>query len=435
MFFLYELIIVVSYLINGILGLLSFLSISIIILMKKKSITIEEKIIDLMILSLPLHSISIIGDKMHHILSWPIIMILIILIYNIRIIIKNKIKISTSTKIMMIICIFLLLISNLKNPNKLKGIIEICQILIMVIPIITTYISKDIIIKKISKNYINNTLDKIESVILAVCLGTLIQYIVYQCTGNILGRISFFYKREVFDLFFKAFSVLSIFLGLGIIIATTKLIKKFSVVELIKIIFFVMVIGINSSRTGLIAAIITIFIMFSSKIFNLEKKQKIFLYGILAISAIISIIYIIQFRGELGNIFSGNERMDTYKYGIDLLKSDIRILLLGNGLDYSIYNNMLPHNSILETLVCCGLIFTSITIFGIIRLIKYIKTTKYKFLIFHIIIASMFITCFQGNPFTTIIIILAIIDESFYCKKGVENDKKRRFDNNSCTNI
>ena len=45
MFFLYELIIVVSYLINGILGLLSFLSISIIILMKKKSITIEEKII------------------------------------------------------------------------------------------------------------------------------------------------------------------------------------------------------------------------------------------------------------------------------------------------------------------------------------------------------------------------------------------------------
>lgn len=421
MFFLFELIIVLSYLVNGLLGLLLFLIISTKILLEKK-LNLYEKIIDLVILSLPLHSISVIGDKMHHIISWPIIMITVILIYNSITIIKNKIKPKKISNILLIICVLILLITNLINPNKFKGIIEISQILIMALPIITTYMCKDVITKKISENYIKKTLDKIEDVILAVGLGTLFQYIVYRGTGNILGKITFFYERDVFDLFFKAFSVLSIFLGLGIIIATSKLIKKFKFVELFKIVFFIIVIGINSSRTGLISSIITIFIMFSSKSFKLSQKKRIVLYTTLVLGAIVSTLYIIQFRGELTNIFSGNERMDTYKYGIDLLVSNVRIFLFGNGLDYSVYNNMLPHNSILESLVCCGIIFTTIMVFGIIYLLKNLKHTKYKFLIYHILVSSMFITCFQGNPFTTIIIILAILDETFYCKRGENNE-------------
>ncbi len=429
MFFLYELIIVITYLLNGYLGFIAFIGIAAHIFLKNQKKYVET-IIDLLILSLPLHSISIFGTYINHIFSWPIILLTFISFYNINTIIKKHIKFSMLSLALFIISCVILFISNILMGDFSIGLIKICQILLMAIPIITTFLCKNEIILEVNSDYWEKIIYKIKNVILAVAIGVLIQYIFYNLFNINLGNITIFPNREIYDLFFYAYSVLSLFLSLGIIILTNNLLKNFKLIDLLQIFIILIAIILNSSRTGLMSGIITIFIMLNIKIKNIKKKQKLFFnIGFLAIAIGVVFIFLLH-RNELTNFFDNNARFSTYGHGLELIFTSIKVFFLGNGLNTNNYIEILPHNLILETWVTCGILFTAIVMFAIVYLLYYLKNTQYKFLIYDILIGSMFITCFQGNPFTTILCMLAIIDQ-----KIITKDKQIKTNSNINSNI
>lgn len=434
MFFLYELIIVITYLLNGYLGFISFIGIATHIFFKNQK-KYFETIIDLLILSLPLHSISILGTYVNHIFSWPIILLTFISFYNINTIIKRHIKCSILSLTLFIISCVILFISNMLMGDFSIGLIKICQILLMAIPIITTFLCKNEIILEVNSDYWEKIIYKIKDVILAVAIGVLIQYIFYNLFYINLGNITIFPNRKIYDLFFYAYSVLSLFLSLGIIILANSLLKSFKLIDLLQIFIILIAIILNSSRTGLMSGIITIFIMLNIKIKNIKKKRKLFFnIGFLAIAIGIVFIFLLH-RNELTNFFDNNARFSTYGNGLELIFTNIKVFFIGNGLNINNYIEILPHNFILETWVTCGILFTVIVMFAIVYLLYNLKNTQYKFLIYDILIGSMFITCFQGNPFTTILCMLAIIDQKIIIKDKQIKANSNILENNDSNSI
>ncbi len=414
MYIMFEILLIMSYLINDYLGLLtSIIIFPIVILNNKKNI--YKSFMDVLILSLPLYSLSIIGDKLNHAFSWTLIMLLILSIYNLILIIKERKKINIKDLILFLLGLALLLISNTRS-FPIYGILEVGQVLMMIIPIVTTYMCKDLIAKKINKKEFNNYILKIEDIITGTAICTMVQCILYSTLNIHLGKISIYTNRIVFDLFFKAYSVLSLFISIGIVIAIIELIsslkkRKINYDQIIRIIIFIIAIVLNSSRTGLIAGIITTFIIINSKHINLESKKKKKLNLIFIALAILGISLISLTRKDMSNIFSDNERKKTYIYGISLITKSPINTLLGNGLSTKNYDHIMPHNFILETLTTSGIFVTTLVCIYLTKFLLYIKTTNYRFIIYCILIGSMFITCFYGNPFTTVYMILAIIDE------------------------
>ena len=403
-------IIIISYLINDYLGY-ACSTLIFVMLLREKNCSLIEKIINMLIISMPLHSISIFGEKANHMLSWPIIFLSIITIYNMIVIMKYKIKIPIKIIILSIVGLILLVISNVRF-NILTGLIEIIQILIMALPILTTYICKNKL--NIKKEFINGLLKKIEEIILATAIGVIFQFTLYKIFSISTGNITLFPNREVYDLFFKAYSVLSLYLGIGIVIKVIKMIKKINIVDVIEVLLIIVAIIINSSRTGLLAAILTILVLVNIKV---KGRKRIIIDISIVTMSLIAFIILTYTRKDITNFFNSNSRFETYEYGIKLTLKSIESFLLGNGLDLNNYHEIIPHNFIIETITMCGIPFALLIIYSITKLLLYIKKTDYRFIIYHILISSMFITCFQGNPFTTILIIIAIISEMTEDKK------------------
>lgn len=414
MYIIFEILLIMSYLLNDYLGFaMSIIIFSLLIYKNKKNI--YKNFADILVLSLPLYSLSIVGDKINHAFSWILIMLLILSIYNFFLIIKERKTISKKSFALLLLGIVLLIISNVRT-FPVYGLIEVGQVLMMIIPIITTCMCKDIITKKINKKDFNNVIKRIEDVIIATAICTIIQCIAYYVLNMSIGKISIYPNRIIFDLFFKAYSVLSLFIGIGIIIAVIRIIKslqerKIEYTEICKLIVFIIAIVINSSRTGIIAAIITTLIILNSKIVKLESRKKIEITLVFIAIALISIELISLTRKDMSNIFSDNERRETYMYGINLIAKNPINIFIGNGLSTKNYDHIMPHNFILETITTSGIIVTILVSLYLTKLLLYLKNTNYRFIIYCILIGSMFITCFYGNPFTTVYIILAILDE------------------------
>ena len=252
MYIIFEILLIMSYLLNDYLGFaMSIIIFSLLIYKNKKNI--YKNFADILVLSLPLYSLSIVGDKINHAFSWILIMLLILSIYNFFLIIKERKTISKKSFALLLLGIVLLIISNVRT-FPVYGLIEVGQVLMMIIPIITTCICKDIITKKINKKDFNNVIKRIEDVIIATAICTIIQCIAYYVLNMSIGKISIYPNRIIFDLFFKAYSVLSLFIGIGIIIAVIRIIKslqerKIEYTEICKLIVFIIAIVINSSRT------------------------------------------------------------------------------------------------------------------------------------------------------------------------------------------
>ena len=427
MFFWSELIIIISYLFNDYLGFFTYIVFSIFIMLNSKR-TIFNRIISLLILSMPLHSISIIGYKLNHIFSWPIIFLTIISLLNISTIIKKRIKLNRMSVITLIIGTLILIISNYNSG--VTGCIKIVQIMLMVIPAYTTFVCRKDLIKDINEKFQSEMINKLVSIFLATAIGVIAQYILYTYFNIKLGQITIFSGRSVFDLLFNAYSVLSLFLGLGIVLIFRKLLEKVNLLDIIKIVVLFIAIIVNSSRTGLVAAIIAIFLMINSRGLKLSMNRKIVFYIIYIILSTLGVLYALKSRSELSNFFYDNGRMETYKYGLNMFICNFKIFFIGNGLDLTTYQEVMPHNFIIETLVTCGIIITIMTLKAIAKFLKFIKSSKLKFLFWTILIGSLFITCFQGNPFTTIIMIITILDQTFINERK-NNERKEIIYNNS----
>lgn len=428
MFLLGELVILISYLANGFVGFIAtIIFFGIITINEGKNK--EEKILNLLILSLPLHSISILGEKLNHAFSWPIILLSILLINNIYTILKNKIAIKKGYIIGFLLFCIVLALSNYRF-DFINSTREIGQLMIMCLPILTTFICKEQYTLKLNEGYFKRGLLKIESVIVATAIATIYQFAMYKFGNLNLGEITIFSNRTIYDLIFKGYSVLSLFLSLGVIIVINDIIEliierkiksKNFIEEVLKLIIIVAAIFINTSRTGILAAIFTTFILMCNFLKVMTKKQRKVTIVLFIIASALLIMFFSLSRKDM-TFFNDNGRLLTYKNALTFTFESPINFILGCGLYEGNYSHMSPHNFILELMTTSGIIITTTLLYLIYKLITFIKDSKYRYLCYNILIGSMFITSFQGNPFTTIIGIFAILDQTSMLKKEKEND-------------
>ena len=389
-----------------------------------------NKIIKCMILSAPIYGISILGDKLNHLISFSMLFIVGYSIYIFKLLYENNKKnLLKLINISLPIIIILLIGSFFTINDKITGILRIVQTLIVIIPIIGTFYAKKNI--KFDKNTLIDFELYFNHSISATVLLIIFQCVMHKTFGISLGYIFAYTHRVIYNGLCNAASVISIFIGQGIIYNYYKIINgKFKKEYLFRILLFLVGIIINTSRTGIVGAVIVCFIMTLKKANiknNTTKNKKIVflpIIGFIAISLLYFMLASKLGRNELTNAFSLNGRLETYEYGFSKIFSTASTFIFGNGLDPSIYyDGHLPHNIFIESLMEIGIIGTLLITFVYSKILLRIKNTLGKYYFINIIICCMFITGFLSIQMYTIIFIYSIIMD---CVIKQESTKKKR---------
>jgi len=417
MYFVVELMILMGYLMDNKSGMILSFLLYISIFLKKKY-TYLEKLLIALIFSLPTFNVGFMGESQHHVFSWTVIFIAFLLLYLIYNYFKKKVKISLYKVLISLIMLGIIFINCFFEVNVSYAIFKWCQICIMLLPLLMVYDQRNYLMERITHDN-GHFVSFINTSILATAMGLFLQYILYERLSIIVGHWTFYHNRTVVDFIFNGYSVLSLFLSLGVIINVKRFYKKSNLRELINIIICTAAIVINSSRTGMAVAItISIMIVLMEGL----KTKKNLIITILVIPILIITLFFasdlqIQNR-EIQGMFDDNGRMQTYNYGIRVLTTNYKSFLFGSGIATENYTETIPHNFILETLVGTGIVVTSIIIMLVIALLKYINKYEDKYIIYGIFLGSMFITNFPGNMFATVYIILSILIRAKEERKG-----------------
>lgn len=401
MYTVLSLSVIIGYMINDMLGLTLSIIMYAIMLLKKSSGSIGNRLMICLILSLPCSYISILGANKTHIYSWYNIFAVIYLFYLLRKIILNNIIISDKILIFSEVFLLLFIVSNI-GEYSVDKVIKIGQYIMFFLLVIMSYIvNRDKHINTDADKYI----DVLKQVILSISLGILTQWCLYEFYKYEVGYSTAFFKRTTYDLFFKGYSVASIIIGIGVIVSFQELIKKFTIKNVLYLIICLLSIVINTSRTGLICSILICCLMIIY-----SRKQYDYFYKIFLVSMMFIIFgYFIKewesVRSSI-NLLNDNGRFVLIKHAIDFIFSDIRVFLLGIGLSSQKYEYVFPHNLVIESVLQVGILNTIVILGMIFTLFKNIKVIEYKYYLMYIILCSMLITAFVSGTYNCIILMI-----------------------------
>ena len=409
MFIILEILVITAYLFSDMLGLLMAVIMFASIWLNKKY-NLLNKIVISLILSVPIFQIGFLGKEMHHLSSWYMIFLIILIIYLFNNLIKKEIMFSKLPLLLVSIALGILIINNLVSKYCMENLIEYVQIILMVIPILIVYQQRKYLNLQIDEQTKETWIKFTNISIISVAIGTLIQYVIYNTTGTITGSITVYNSRTIYDLLFKGASVLSMYLGIGIVLNMSLFLENHKLKNILAIFICMVGIVINSSRTGLISATIVCVLIIGIKS---KKSMKN-----LVISAFVCIVGIFAFyiaaqsilqNRVVDGLLGDNGRFDTYIHGLETFFCSGKNALFGIGLSSMNYDFTFPHNFILQTMLTMGGIVTIIWIVLIGYILKYVNKTDFRYILWHIFISSMLITSFQDMSFITLFIILAIL--------------------------
>lgn len=397
-----------AYMFSGILGFIISL-IMFLYIWNKKKYNLFIKLIISLILSVPIFQTSIIGESLPHIFSWFMIFLIILIMYLLINAIKNKIKFSNISLILVIIALAIVFINSIRGEYYVSNLVKFLQLLLMVVPIFLYYQQR-----KFFSNYMSddlkNELEKIINIsIISTAIAVLVEYIVFTRLGIRVGNITLFPGRTTYDYLFQGYSVLSIYLGIGVVLNFNILMRKIKIKNIIMILICLVAIVINSSRTGLISAMAICAVIL---LLNAFKSVKQLLLSLIIIIIGISMCFIIM--GEMlenrsgDNLLDDNGRFEGYVQSIETSTKSIENLTLGIGLAPQNYEYTQPHNFIIQTILTMGIIVTFIWIICIIKILRDIRESNFKFVIWYILLSSMLVTGFQEMSFITLYIILSM---------------------------
>ena len=388
----------------------------------QKNTSKYETLFNLLILSTPLFSISILGANLHHMFSWIYIFLLIYLILLVRDLAKGKYCLKKNF-LLIIIFLIILFVQSIIGNFVLSNIMEFIQITIMILPIALTYYAKDYIKTLLPKDFSSKFVNSIGNVIFATALAVIIQCGLYTYKGIMIGNINFFAQRIVFDAVFSGFSILSIFLGVGVVIYMYQLLKYKKFNSLFKLAVIAVALFFNSSRTGIVASALAIGLWIIKNSFSKGKinfKNLMFLL-IFVIASFFLLYQLFMVRGD-DSIFAGSGRIEGYHQAWDFTISSPIYFLFGNGLAASNYNFTLPHNFILQTLMCSGIFMLVYSLIFVYKLIKVTSDDIFKYIIIAILIGGLLTTDFYANTFFTVFAVIGLICNSL--NGGEKNEEK-----------
>lgn len=391
-------------------------------LCKERKIIIT--LINLVIINLPITSISILGIDYESLpVTWFMIFITITGCYSLLFG-----KISANLIILVIVSIIYLFILLIIKNYKLDAINQLITIILFFFSFTIGDYSRRIII---NKTKVKHLYDLYLIVCFAFSFQIILQYIYISRTNQIIGYYTLLGgNRKCFGGLFMDFSFASVYLSTGsILIGKELLIKKITISNIFKISIIVLATLITSARTGLYAFIIIMTIL----IFINLKKLRIYILPLLLIGSIfltLGLNRMLENRGGT-SIFDGSGRLEGYIGMIPYIKNNIW-LGIGMGINNlkKITNLGLPHNFYIQYLTQIGLIGTILLQLFMLLIFK-LKNKEHVFVFCLIFISSMAIPDILNSKYIIVIIILICLDNPVKKEGNVKNLDSIDYDQSS----
>lgn len=375
----------------------------------------------LLIVAMPLSFVGVMGTSMHQTFSWYNIFLVVYMVY----IICSKNRFSTLALLGIGVVFLILTFGLIWSDDMGADVVEILQVMMMLIPMVASFQYNNVNRHKLTDVF--DLLILYSNVCVASALANLVQYFAYNRIGLSLGLIEQTgLTRTHFNLFFKGFSVLPIFLGIGFIMLFTKSMwSKMKLLDVLNmvIIFFAMI--INSSRTGLFCVCIVGGLIFI-KSFSKKIKMKYLLIAIICIPIAIWGIDFIMAQRTDASFLDDNGRLETYVEGVRVWLQSIRTFFIGGGFGEGGFweSKEEPHNLIIQTLAQCGIIVTIIILLFFCSYFKANKGNKFIFVPLYIFLSGMLITDFYANAFSCIAFIVVDMFRTAYHENEVSTREK-----------
>lgn len=360
-----------------------------------------NKMICLMIFSIPLSYVNVFGGSYSLLpLSWfHIFTLLTLIIIIIKILKHNKLENINLLYfgIFIIILGFLLMIF---SPNIVDAFKQYLNIVLFIMLVTFASVTSSFIKLKlnlISDMYILTTV--ISS------LFTLIQSYLYNYQSIQFGFIDLMgASRVAFGFIFTDYSFFSLFLITGATLILFKTNKNF-----MDFIFLIIILAgalVTSARTGIISLMILFSIVVLINLLKLKIKGFFQLLIFTAFS-LLAFYLLLKVRGN--QLYNDSGRLSGYTDAYQIfLESPFTGIGLGVSSYLSITGKTIPHNLISQLLVQTGIIFTFLVMIFIFMIIfhSFKINNEFKYGLYIVLIGSMFIPDILNSRFIIIMSFL-----------------------------
>lgn len=422
-FFILECVLIIACMLRSVAVSLFAWAVIVILSFYKKENWVDFWI-RVLILSLPISYLTIISftgeSKIFKWYNFAILGLNLTILFKM---IKEKARVNKITLYVLLLVLFIQLGRNLLSSNYTHLFAELVQEYFTVITVwmFCQYIRMEhrndtnlgLMCEKWTSLYLDATLAS------GICV--VIQRLVYILTGIIIGFAKIGERRQIFDMTFTGFSVLSVFLGGGMVIAVNNLLHgKQKLLSFIQFIFLAFACVVNSSRSGLIASIAIIILMLFLSLKKRGTAKRTLLFGIPIIGGMVfSLIYLMQTRTSLQTVglLAANGRLDLIDEAVSIMTSDLFNFLFGVGINgqYTLGISS-QHNMFLEMWVLNGTILFIPFVLTVFMILWTTRHRKNRFLLWQLLLAHQFYSSFFATTFVPVVLILtfsSFVDDKF----------------------
>lgn len=410
-----ELLLIISYLYKQMVFGIIIWCIIVAILYKKRKNRLDL-LIKCLIASVPISYLEITCEVGYHIFKIYNFIILLLILYLLNVIHKAHMTVNKSILLASIGILSTQLIRTLFCTDLPSAFIELIQeyITVFTIGLFAIYIINVHKFTNVHFN-VNEWLDLYYYTTVSASLGVIYQFLIYNTSGTRIGYTTIWLGRQVFDLLFTGYSVLTVYIGGGIIIAISKLLKgDTAIFHLFSLTITGFACAINSSRSGLLSAILIVLIMFVVALLKKKTIRYALLYGAPVFFLMAYLVsFLIRHRQSLqgGSLFFANNRDVVAHYAFEQMFNNALYFLFGKGINSPKIEGVSQHNMFLEMWTLNGTIFLLAFVVVVIAIVYKTKNKKERYLLWHILIAHQFISSLFASTFIVPILLIVLCSE------------------------
>ena len=377
--------------------------------------------IQLLLLTMPLYMTPILPG-LPAVASWTTLLLLIVSITLLRGGSLPKPLVAYAAGLFAYISI----IGAIIQTGGIEGLYYTFQIILFVAPIFIAHQNRRIIPEIVEPNFSVKLYKMLAGVIAGTSLAVIVQWFLHVQAGTIIGNVSVFNSRTVYDLTIPAFSVLSAILAIGIALGPTLWRNGSPLAGVLLPILASTAILINSSRTGLFAGV---FALVLSVLFPPKGASRFAArLGIIPVIGAFVILY--QVVMSLPRFQDGMELTDDngrFQYLLEAwhvyVEDPINWII---GVGYGADSGPSAHNSIVETLTRSGFVATFVLILGLVFLLQYLRGTEFLYPVVTLFAGSMAFSGFYAVKAFTVVALVSVVclaAESVNSKNTTGNPK------------
>lgn len=401
----------IAFLINSRVGALLLLFAVVYYMFATKG-SIYERILSIIMYSVPYYSFSIFGDRQR--LSLCIVAVLVLCVFlSINLSLRDlRIRMETAYKFLLFL-VFVIAYSTsvlLGSQTTKETVFITYQLVVLAYFICLLSEAKDKELSDINKK---NLLKLFIRGICASAITLYIQYGAYKIFDINLGQVyEYNSNRVIFNLYFNAKSVLSLYLAIGMLYFFIRYINENKIRNLIWSAIFVGGVLINNSRTGLGCFAICVVLYC---IFHMKKLVGSIRFVVMLILIAAAGLYVVQYmletRASLSGIADDNGRIEQIVEAFKILPQHIFMGIGGGEADYRASSiGITIHNFYVSYLVQFGII-GGLAINTLLIVPVFSKKTEYWYYLLCVLLGGMFFANWQNVLYIIPAYILCILED------------------------